>query len=154
MLKFTESFIVFQEVPNETTLAINISNCPNNCVNCHSEYLKNDIGNILNIEALNNIIAPYKNNITCICFMGGDRFPDEINTLAKYVKNSLNFKTAWYSGKDEISENITLNNFDYIKIGHFDLKLGPLSSTTTNQRFYMILNEEKHDITYMFTRSN
>ena len=38
MLKYANFDIVFQEVPDEVTLAINISNCPNQCVGCHSKY--------------------------------------------------------------------------------------------------------------------
>ena len=39
MLKYANFDIVFQEVPEEVTLAINISNCPNQCPGCHSKYL-------------------------------------------------------------------------------------------------------------------
>ena len=52
MLKYADYDIVFQEIPNEVTLAINISNCPNRCVGCHSPYLMEDVG-----EELNGILA-------------------------------------------------------------------------------------------------
>ena len=47
MLKYANFDIVFQEVPEEVTLAINISNCPNQCPGCHSknvDYLTRVIG--------------------------------------------------------------------------------------------------------------
>ena len=34
--------IVFAEIPGETTLAINIANCPNRCPGCHSPHLQAD----------------------------------------------------------------------------------------------------------------
>ena len=43
MLKFVDYDIVFQEIPDEVTLAINISNCPNRCVGCHSPFLWDDV---------------------------------------------------------------------------------------------------------------
>ena len=39
MLKYVDTKVVFAEVPDEVTLAINISNCPCHCDGCHSEYL-------------------------------------------------------------------------------------------------------------------
>ena len=39
MLKYVNCGIVFQEIPDEVTLSINISNCPCHCPGCHSNYL-------------------------------------------------------------------------------------------------------------------
>ena len=39
MLKYVNTDIVFQEIPDEVTLAVNISNCPCRCPGCHSQYL-------------------------------------------------------------------------------------------------------------------
>ena len=36
MLKYVNHDIVFQEFPDEVTLAINLSCCPNGCTGCHS----------------------------------------------------------------------------------------------------------------------
>ena len=44
MLKYVDAKVVFAEVPDEVTLAINISNCPCQCKGCHSSYLAQDIG--------------------------------------------------------------------------------------------------------------
>ena len=38
-LKYNGYSIVMQEVPNEVSLAINISGCPHKCEGCHSKYL-------------------------------------------------------------------------------------------------------------------
>ena len=40
MLKYYNYDIVFQEYPDEVTLAINLTMCPNRCVGCHSAYLR------------------------------------------------------------------------------------------------------------------
>ena len=59
MLKYVNTGVVFQEIPDETTLTINISNCPNHCPGCHSKYLWADIGNPLNEESLGRMINEF-----------------------------------------------------------------------------------------------
>ena len=44
MIKYVNTEVVFQEIPDETTLAINISGCPCHCPGCHSSYLWEDVG--------------------------------------------------------------------------------------------------------------
>lgn len=83
--------------------------------------------------------------------MGGDREPEEVNSLASFVKTEYNLKTAWYSGRDSISDKIDLKNFDYVKIGHYDKNLGGLDKETTNQIFYKVHDDQTlEDITYRF----
>ena len=133
MLKYVDSKVVFAEIPNEITLAINISNCPCNCIGCHSSYLAQDIGEPLNLDNLTKLIKANK-GITCVAFMGGDASPATIDAYASIIKYRYpKLKVAWYSGRDYISEDINLENFDYIKYGHYDKDKGPLSSKTTNQ---------------------
>ena len=55
MLKYYNYDIVFQEVPDEVTLAVNLSNCPNHCPGCHSPHLCKDIGNRLDEETISNL---------------------------------------------------------------------------------------------------
>lgn len=131
MLKYVDTLVGFQEIPDEISLCINISNCPNNCIGCHSPYLKDDIGTPLTYTELLQLISKNK-GISCVCFMGGDKEPWEVQRLAIIVKE-LGLKAAWYSGKSEIPEDIRLVNFDYVKLGPYDEKHGPLSSRTTNQ---------------------
>lgn len=108
MLKYVSYDIVFQEIPDQTTLAINISNCPNRCAGCHSRHLTEDIGEPLTKEVLAELIGCYASAITCVCFMGGDREPQQIEQLALYVRelseqdsSHERLKTAWYSGRAE-----------------------------------------------------
>ena len=154
MLKYVNTGIVFQEIPNEVTLAINISNCPCHCPGCHSHYLWEDIGLPLNTDAIDNFAEEYGKDITCISFMGGDSDPKSVNQLAQYIhEEHPEFKVAWYSGKTIISPIINKQDFDYIKIGPFIKHLGPLKKPTTNQRLYR-KNENGtfEDITPLFWR--
>lgn len=141
MLKYTEAEVTFSEVPDEITLCINISNCPNHCPDCHSQWLWDDVGNELNIEVIKQLLNKNK-GITCVAFMGGDSSPHEINELAAFVKNN-NLLTCWYSGKEEISAEIELKNFDFIKIGPYKKECGPLNNPHTNQQFFEVCRISK-----------
>lgn len=153
MLKYFNYDIVFQEVPDEVTLAINISNCPNHCKGCHSPWLQEDKGEILNKESLITIVKKYINDITCVCFMGGDNDVVSVEDLSNVIHSTFqDKKTAWYSGKESLPNNISINSFDYIKLGGYKQEYGSLKSKTTNQRLYKIdrINSNKEDITYRF----
>lgn len=136
MLKYVDTLVSFQEIPDEISLCINISNCPNNCPGCHSAYLKDDIGTPLTYTELMRILKDIR-GITCVCFMGGDKEPWEIQRLAQFIREK-GLKVAWYSGKQELHEDIRLANFDYVKLGPYVEELGPLTSRTTNQVMYKI----------------
>ena len=155
MLKYANFDIVFQEVPDEVTLAINISNCPNQCVGCHSQYLWKDVGDVLDKESLDNLVSKYRTGITCVCFMGGDAEPYSVANLAMYLKNKYkDLKAAWYSGKNELPEAFHAEAFDYIKTGRYDEKYGPLNSITTNQRMIKRLADGRvKDITSRFQKT-
>ena len=156
MLKYVNTGIVFQEIPDEVTLAINISNCPCHCPGCHSHYLWEDIGSPLNAEVIDTFVRQFGDDITCIAFMGGDAAPAEVNTLAKYIQERHpRFKVAWYTGRLRVSREINRQNFDYIKIGPYIRHLGPLKKPTTNQRLYKKdTNGDFIDITSRFWEHN
>lgn len=142
MLKYADYDVVFQELPNEVTLAINISNCPNRCVACHSAYLMDDVGNPLTEQVLEGLLQTYGKTITCVCFMGGDNEPHAVAQLARWVKTQSAFqlKIGWYSGKQALPESFDSQWFDYVKLGPYVPELGGLNKPTTNQRLYKIAN--------------
>ena len=152
MLKYVNTGIVFQEIPDEVTLAINISNCPCHCPGCHSKYLWEDIGLPLNVEAIDDFVETYGTDITCIAFMGGDADAKGVAMLAQYIREEHpNFKVAWYSGRLRIPSSVDKSIFDYIKIGPYIRHLGPLKQPTTNQRLYRQRDDGSfEDITYRF----
>lgn len=154
-MKYVNTGVVFQEIPDEVTLSINISNCPCHCLGCHSEYLWEDIGTVLNNLSLDAMLYEYGEDITCVCFMGGDREPEVVNNLANHTRKYFpHLKIGWYSGQKDLSSYIDKENFDYIKIGPFVERLGGLNKKTTNQRLYKIeSNGEMMDITYKFWKT-
>ena len=164
-MKYISYDIVFQEIPGEVTLAINISNCPNRCTGCHSPYLMDDTGEILDENVLAGLLEKYGNAVTCICFMGGDSSPEEVLNLAQFVRQHTittavetqrivsPHKTAWYSGSSRLYKNAQYC-FDYIKLGKYVEVLGGLNSPTTNQRLYRIENETMIDITNKFHKED
>lgn len=168
-LKYCGYSIVCEEVPDEISLAINISGCPHRCEGCHSEYLWEYTGNYIS-DDLNKLIKQYDSLITCVCFMGGDQNLEELLELCLEVKRS-GYKVCIYSGNDDVSmfqsffHNCCL---DYLKIGRYIHSRGGLDKESTNQKMYKIVNPtvfqlakcgddlvlllEIQDITYRFQR--
>lgn len=139
MIRFVNTGVVFQEVPDEVTLSINISNCPCHCIGCHSKYLWEDIGEPLNYLAMDDMLRKYGDDITCVGLMGGDANPLEVNDIAAYIKSKNGrLKVAWYSGRHEMTEGIDLRNFDFVKLGPYVESLGGLDKRTTNQKFFRV----------------
>ena len=73
MLKYYNYDIVFQEIPDEVTLAVNLTNCPNRCQGCHSPHLREDIGTVLDEAEIGKLIAQYDRCITYFLFYGRRR---------------------------------------------------------------------------------
>ena len=148
MLKYVDAKVVMSEIPDVITLAVNISNCPNNCKGCHSTYLQEDIGNNLDKIALDKLIS--KNlGVDCICFMGGDNNPLTIVSMAKYIKENTDLLVGWYSGKQDINKDVLMNleYFNFIKVGPYIEELGPLNNPNTNQRMYEVKMSKEIDET-------
>jgi len=154
MLKYVNTDVVFQEIPDEVTLAVNISNCPCHCPGCHSHYLWEDIGLPLDTDAIDAFVTKYGKDITCLAFMGGDCDPKGVNRLAQYIhEEHPQYKVGWYSGRLRIPSDVKKTDFDYIKVGPYIRHLGPLGKPTTNQRMYKQNNAGTFDdITERFWR--
>ena len=154
MLKYVNTGIVFQEIPDEVTLSVNISNCPCRCPGCHSQYLWRDIGTPLTADVLDGMIARNGGDMTCVCFMGGDAEPEAVSLLARHVHSRHpQLKVAWYSGRQLLPRSIDRRDFDYIKVGPYIRHLGPLNKPTTNQRLYRCAPDgTMTDITSRFWR--
>ena len=152
MLRYTDYDIVFQEIPDEVTLAVNLSGCPNRCPGCHSPQLQREIGAPLTAEALEGILARYGSSITCVCMMGGDGDPEAVSALAEYLRRSrLDLRIAWYSGRTEPPAGFRAERFDYLKLGPYVEALGGLRSPATNQRLWRLRPDgSRTDLTHRF----
>ena len=157
-MKVASFDIVFQEIPGEVTLALNLSNCPCHCPGCHSQHLAEDIGEVLDEALMDGLLARYKGLITCVAFMGGDAAPDEVIQWANYIhqlpitNHQSVLRTAWYSGRTSFPRDPRA--LDYVKLGPYIESLGGLKSETTNQRFYKRVGAEWSDITSVFRKKN
>ena len=153
MLRCFNYSIVFQEVPNEVSLAINISGCPNRCPDCHSKHLWEDVGEDMTTDFVESLVSKYEKDITCVCFMGGDNDQESVVNLAEDIKKRHgDLKIAWYSGKDGFP-NLPMDSIDYMKVGGYRSDCGGLDKATTNQRMYKKCNEGHFvDITEMFRK--
>lgn len=162
MIKYVDYDIVFQEVPGEVSLALNISNCPFRCEGCHSPHLREDIGEDLERD-LPMLLEKYKGMITCVLFLGNGKDLISFRQCTQHCKRQ-GLKVALYTGEDD--DNIHRDENDlfwfgayydlpnYLKTGQYKKELGGLSSPSTNQRMYRYNFETEgyDDITYMFWR--
>ena len=148
MIKFKDSYIVFEEIPDRISLAVNITNCQNNCVGCHSPELRLNNGEELTEEIVDKLINE-NYGIDCFLFMGEGKDRGRLLELAKYIKRNYDLKVAIYSGRNDVELDF-YEVFDYIKVGEYKKEFGPLNSPTTNQRLYRMSEKGKEDITYLF----
>jgi Pyruvate-formate lyase-activating enzyme len=151
MLKYYDSAVVFSEIPDEITLAIDITSCPHMCKNCHSPWLREDIGTVLSEAELDKLIQDHF-GITCVCFMGGDSDHNYIKYMANYIHNTTHLKVGMYSGDDELDRDL-VPVLDYYKIGGYIPEKGPLNNPNTNQRLFHIQCGNIKDITYRFIKN-
>lgn len=150
-MKFVSYDIVFQEVPNEISLALNISGCPNRCPGCHSPHLIEDCGEELSREAIDALVESYRASISCVCFMGGDNSPREVEALGRHVQQKWGLKSAWYSGLNSFPQD--MGSLNYVKLGGYNEEFGGLKNPNTNQRMYRLhtdATDTYEDITALF----
>lgn len=150
MVKYIKNMtsVVFEEIPDKITLAVNISNCQNHCKGCHSPFLAKDIGEELNEEVIDKLL---KSNIgvNCFLFLGEGNDKETILSLNRHIKdNYKGIETAIYSGRDSVEDTL-FDEFDYVKVGSYQEVFGGLNKKTTNQRLY----HHKNDITNKFWNS-
>ena len=155
MVKYYSASVVFEEIPDEVTLAIEITNCPGQCEGCHSPWLREDIGEELTPDVLNRLIDE-NDGITCVCFMGEGNDVTGLLDLALIVAQR-GVAAALYSGREHVEFEMGAV-FSYIKVGPYIKEFGPLNKETTNQKLYKVhhtingdnLDLDFEDITYKF----
>lgn len=148
-MRYSSASVVFQEIPNEISLAFHVTGCPLKCPGCHSADTWSDqSGEQLSLESLKQLIHKNRFYITCVLFLGGE-WSYELVKFLEEIK-SENLKTALYTGleKEKLDKQI-LKNLDYLKYGSYQKDLGGLSSTTTNQKLINLNTGEC--LNYYFT---
>ena len=164
MLFIHSHAISLLEIPNEISLCLNISGCPCKCEGCSEPYLQEDIGEPLSIDYIKKLLEKYKNyNLTCICFMGGDKDHNTLKELFKFLSITTHISLALYSGFDFIDLDL-VPYLKYYKIGRFILpkgdvsswhkvSCGPINFPWSNQRMFEIKNNILLDITDQFRKN-
>lgn len=135
MLYYSHPQVVFQEVPNEISLALAISGCPLGCKGCHSSHTwQPTYGLSLTHAELQSLIDKNK-YISCVLFYGGEWQLDYLLSLIDIVKRNA-LRVCLFTGLDydQVPHQL-LSVLDYVKVGRYIEELGGLKSHTTNQRF-------------------
>lgn len=152
-LRFSNEQIVWQEVPNETSLAFSFNGCPLGCKGCHStELWCAGRGTILTAEYLQQRLAQYHGLISCVLFMGGEWHSEQLAPLLQLVRaNGL--ATCLYTGLEahEVPAHL-LPFLTYLKTGRWIAERGGLNSLTTNQRFTDLRTGE--NLNHLFVTGN
>ena len=131
---------VFEEIPYKVTLAVNITNCQNRCVGCHSPELRENIGTDLTKDEVDKMIKE-NDGINCFLFMGEGNDKEGLISLMQYMKDKYpSLSLALYSGREKV-EGELLRYLDYVKVGPYIEMYGPLNKETTNQRLYKVEHE-------------
>ena len=153
-LTYFDYAIVFQEVPDEVSLAIEVGGCIHKCAGCHSPHLWKDSKKILIYDIL-NLLSKYGKHISCVCLMGGDHNKKDIISIFTLVK-TYGLKTCLYTGCDQIEEvEDVLFVLDYLKIGRYKSELGGLDSINSNQKLYKVIGGKiTDDLTWMFRKTH
>ncbi|MCG7656437.1 anaerobic ribonucleoside-triphosphate reductase activating protein [Wielerella bovis] len=149
-LYFTQEQIVWQEVPNEVSLAFLISGCPLRCAGCHSaDSWKANRGEILSVDYLRTRLQMYRNLLTCVLFLGGEWQPETLLALLNVARDEFGLKTCLYTGleRDELPPML-LPKLTFLKTGRWVAVLGGLDNPNTNQRFIDLRTDE--DWTHLF----
>lgn len=171
MLKVFDTAIVFAEVPDEVSLALNISECPGYCghmengefvLDCSEPWLLESVGDELTKQKLDELISSHS-DITCVAFMGGDNDQESVYSLTNYIHEKYhNLKVAMYSGREFINMKLA-SVLDYYKVGRFIMPLpkehpeewwktncGVIGFTFSNQLMFKREGDKLINITYRF----
>ena len=141
--------VVLEEIPGKVSLAVDVSNCPLNCPGCHSPFLQKNIGEELTTSAIDEMIAD-NFGVNCFLFFGEGQDDGSFLDLAWHIRDNYpEMSIALYSGRSEVPSTYW-RVFDYIKVGPYIERLGPLNSPTTNQRLYKVESGRRVDITPQF----
>ena len=134
MLRFVHEDVVWQEVPNEVSLAYTIAGCPLRCPGCHSTYTWNpQQGETLSPAYLQQRLADYAGLLSCVLFFGGEWQAAALLDCL-HTARAAGLKTCLYTGLEEAPAAL-LPELTFVKTGAWRRERGGLDCPDTNQRF-------------------
>ena len=153
-LRFSVEQIVWQEVPNEVSLAFLFSGCPLRGRGCHSaDSWKAGQGTVLTESHLAGRLQRYRGLISCVLFMGGEWVPGELRRMLEVVVRA-GLRTCLYTGLEreelEAVSGDIIPYLTYLKTGRWRAELGGLESPRTNQRFTDLRTQK--NLNHLFVR--
>lgn len=137
--------VTLTEIPDEITLYFNIGNCECHCKGCHSYFLWDTNLNtpMKTVDEILSIVKKYKDDVTAIVFMGGNRNGMDFEEFADKVLKPVSefadvgiYMGAW----DAMDLFIASQYCRWIKVGCYKADFGGLDSPTTNQLFFEVQN--------------
>lgn len=130
--------VVLEEIPDKLTLAVDISNCQGTCIGCHSPFLRDNVGEELTPGIIDALLAD-NFGVNCFLFLGEGNGHAALMRLARHLRTAHpELEIALYSGRETVEDDIW-EIFDYVKVGPYIPKFGPLNHRSTNQRLYRLL---------------
>lgn len=150
-MRFVSCRLVFQEVPDEISLAFLVAGCPVGCLGCHSAASwKADRGEELSASALARLLDRHKRVLTCVVFLGGEWAEEDLVARLDEAR-ARGLKTCLYTGLEEeqVSEALK-SRLDFLKVGPYRAERGGLQDPGTNQKFIDLHNKEV--LNYRFQR--
>lgn len=137
MVRYHNFDVVFAEIPGETTLALNITGCPNRCPGCPQPALAGGRRARARRGGTAGAAGPLRTFGDLRRIHGRRRRAAQDRPAGGTVRKTCpELRTAWYSGREELPEGFEAAAFDYVKLGGWVEALGPLTAPTTNQRLY------------------
>lgn len=153
--------VTFAEFPDEISVCVNISGCPNLCEGCSEPELREDAGTELTEENLEVLLKNYE-DCTVFGLMGGDADHHDIIRIAEYVHEHSNMKVGFYSGMDSLDLEL-IPYIDLYKIGRWitptgesstwwKKNCGPLVFPFSNQLYFEKHENKLVNCTYKFRK--
>ena len=144
--------VTLSEIPGEISLYFNIGNCTTHCKGCHSPELwdtaEEDLNTYMTPEDILDIIDVYRDGITAILFMGGQRNKIKFaEFILNVIRPASDIKPVGiYMGDCNISDLFAVGKWcRWVKIGTYMESFGGLDDPDTNQLFMEVQNHKFHN---------
>lgn len=135
-MRYATAQTVFQEVPDEVSVAFLVTGCPMRCHGCHSSDAWNGArGHELTEATIDAWIERSRGFLSCVLFLGGEWDPAGLKRLLDHAR-ARGLKTCLYTGLElEQVDPELVSRLDFLKVGSWVAELGGLDSPRTNQKF-------------------